>query len=342
MVFPILRHPVSILLAVWTVGVAAAETPPEAAVVTLQPLRELVIHAEREAPAAAVSLNESRIAAEVSAVVRDIPVQVGEVVEQGAALVHLDPRDYELALQRAQAALQSVQARSKLAEFQLERARELHKRNFASEDTLTQRMTELDVLRAERAAAVAQLEGARRDLAKCTLTAPFAAIVQARSAQVGELAAPGTPLMTLIDVSRIEVSAQIQPRDSSALETAEAIHFVSSGRSHPVRLLRVSPAIDRGARTQEARLAFIAERTPPGSEGLIRWRAAEPMLPAELLSRRDGRLGVFVAEGAVARFVALEQAQEGRPAPMALAPETRVIVEGRFGLQDGDRISPRP
>jgi RND family efflux transporter MFP subunit len=340
MVSPTLRLPVWILLAVWAVGVAA-EATPEPVTVTLQPLSELLVYAEREAPAAAVSLNESRVAAEVSAVVREIPVQVGEVIEQGAVLVVLDPRDHELALQRAQAALQAAQARIKLAEFQLERTRELRKRNFASEDTLTQRETELDVLRAERAAAVAQLESARRDLAKCTLTAPFDAIVQARSAQVGELAAPGTPLLTLIDASRIEVSAQIQPDDSGSLETAGDIHFVTAGRSHPLRLLRISPAIDRGTRTREVRLSFIDQRAAPGSEGLIRWRAAAPLLPAELLSRRDGRLGVFVAADGVARFVVLDQAQEGRPAPVTLAPETPIILEGRFGLQDGDRINPR-
>jgi RND family efflux transporter MFP subunit len=339
------RLTVSMLLALWVLiwvgGAAAAEAARESIAVTLQPLRELFVYAEREAPAAAVSLNESRIAAEVSAVVLDIPVHVGETVQRGAVLVRLDPRDHELALQRAQAALHSVQARIRLAEFQLERARELHKRNFASEDTLTQRTTELDVLRAERAAAVAQIEGARRDLDKCTLIAPFDAIVQARSAQVGELAAPGAPLLTLIDTSRIEISAQIQPRDGASLEAAGEIQFVTAGGSLPALLLRISPAIDRGMRTREARLAFAEGGAPPGSEGTLRWRAAEPLLPAELLSRRDGRLGVFVAAGDVARFVALEQAQEGRPAPVTLAPATPIILEGRFGLQDGDRISVR-
>lgn len=341
MSFRTTRLPAAILLAVWVLGAPAADDDAAATEVTAQSLSELVIHAEREAPAAAVSLNESRIAAEVSAVVREIPVQVGEIVERDAVLARLDPRDYELAVQRAQAALQSVQARIKLAEFQLERARELHKRNFASEDTLTQRETELDVLRAERAAAVAQLESARRELAKCTVSAPFDAIVQARSAQVGELAAPGTPLLTLIDRSRIEVSAQIQPRDGDSLAAAGEIRFAGAGHEHAVRLLRVSPAIDRGTRTREARLAFVGDGVPPGSEGRIRWRADEPLLPADLLSRRGGRLGVFVAADGIARFVALEQAQEGRPAPITLAPDTPIILDGRFGLQDGDRISLR-
>lgn len=330
------------LAAVALAGASLAAVAQEPQPVTWKPLAELIVQAEHEAPAAALSLNESRIASEVTARVQAIPVEIGAVVEAGSVLVELDPRDAELALERAQAALTSVQARIRHAEFQLQRARELHKRNFASEDTLTQRETELDVLRAERAGAEAQLASAQRELDKCTVRAPYRAIVHARQAQVGELATPGTPLLTLIDVSRIEVSAQIQPKDGASLQVAQDIRFVAPGGEHPLRLLRISPAIDRATRTQEARLAFGAEPAAPGTEGRIRWHGDGNLLPAELLSRRAGRLGVFVADGDTARFVALEQAQEGRPAAVDLAPDTRIIVEGRFALQDGQTIVPKP
>lgn len=326
---------VAVLLLARVTAVAAANEPQP---VTWQPLGTLLMHVEREAPATALSLNQSRIASEVAARVQSIPVEVGEVVEAGAVLIELDTHDAELALQRAQAALDSVRARIRLAEFQLQRARELHKRNFVSEDTLTQRETELDVLRAERAGAEAQVASARRELDKCTVRAPYRAIVHERSAQVGERAAPGTPLLTLIDVSRIEVSAQVQPKDSASLQNAADIRFVAPDGEHPVQLLRISPAIDRATRTQEVRLQFVAEAAAPGTEGRIRWRSDGNLLPADLISRREGRLGVFIADGDTARFIVLEQAQEGRPAEVDLAPDTRIILDGRFGLQDGSKI----
>jgi RND family efflux transporter MFP subunit len=330
------------LAAVALAGVSLAAVAQDPQPVTWKPLAEVLVHTEREAPAAALSLNESRIASEVTARVRAIPAEVGAVVEAGGVLIELDRRDAELALERAQAALASVLARIRHAEFQLQRARELHKRNFASDDMLTQRETELDVLRAERAGAEAQRASAQRELDKCTVRAPYRAIVHARQAQVGELATPGTPLLTLIDVSRIEVSAQIQPKDSAALQGAQDIRFVAPGEEHPLRLLRISPAIDRATRTQEARLAFAAEPAAPGTEGRIRWRGDGNLLPAELLSRREGRLGVFVAAGDTARFIVLEQAQEGRSVAINLAPDTRIILDGRFGLQDGQTIAPKP
>ena len=318
-------------------SVAVAADAPHA--VTWQPLGELLIQAQHEAPAAAQSLNESRIASEVTAVVRTIRVQVGEVVDAGATLVELDPRDAQLALERAQAALVAAQARIRLAEFQLQRARELHERNFASADTLTQRETELALAQAERAAATAQVASAQRDLDKCTIRAPYRAIIHARSAQLGELAAPGSPLLTLIDVSRIEVSAQIQPKDSTSLQAADDIQFVAPGTRHAVQLLRISPAIDRTTRTREARLLFRAEAAAPGTTGAIRWQGETNLLPADLVSRRNGRLGVFIVTGDTARFAELEQAQEGRPAAVTLPPATPVIVDGRFSLQDGQKIT---
>jgi hypothetical protein len=73
------------------------------------------------------------------------------------------------------------------------------------------------------------------------------------------------------------------------------------------------------------------------------------MLPASLLSRRNEMLGVFVAvltvqkadqasDHAVARFVELKSALEGRPSPIELPITTQIIVEGRHQLSSGDAI----
>ena len=320
----------------------ATDTPPQPAVISVKPLSELVVQAEHDAPASTLSRNESRLSAEVTAVIESIPAQVGMLVEAGALLVQLESRDYELALKRSAATLQSVQARIKLAEFQHQRARELYTKKFASEDTLTQRATELTVLKAELAGAQAQLDSARRDLEKCRITAPFRAVVMERMAQLGELAVPGTPLVALIDVEHLEVSAQIQTKDAASLESATAVSFVAPGQNYPVRLLRLSPAVDSSTRTREARLAFITDSAPSGTEGRIAWRGLQQLLPAQFLSRRDGRLGVFIAERDLAHFVVLEQAQEGRPVPIDLPLDSRIILDGRFGLQDGQSISLKP
>ena len=78
---------------------------------------------------------------------------------------------------------------------------------------------------------------------------------------------------------------------------------------------------------------------PPGAPGRLRWRHEASALPAHLLVRRDGVLGVMVADGERARFVLLPGAREGRSVSVRLPPQTLIITRGRHGLADGDEIT---
>ena len=318
-----------------------AQQPAQPPVVGAKTFKEVALYPLREAPAAAVSLNESRLSAEISATVKEVAFDVGQVAPKGAVLIRLETRDYALGLARAQAALDSSRARAKLAEQQLNRARELAKQNFYSAEALTQKETEFAVQRAQVRLDQAQLAQAQRNLEKCTLRAPFQAIVRSRQAQVGELAAPGTPLMTLSEATRVEVAAQVPPRDIESLQGAREVRFAGSGGEFKVKLLRVSPAISREARTVDVRLAFAGQPAAPGADGRILWNDPVPHLPAELVSKRGAVFGVFVLENNVARFIALPGAQEGRPVAAPALAGKRIVVDGRHGLADGQAVQVR-
>src|SRR3990167_4414973 len=95
---------------------ASAPARPE---VVIKPLSEIAIYPERDASAQAVSLNESRIAAEISGRIEAIPVRVGNRVARGEVLARIECRDHELVRERANAALGAARARLSLAEQQL-------------------------------------------------------------------------------------------------------------------------------------------------------------------------------------------------------------------------------
>jgi hypothetical protein len=86
------------------------------------------------------------------------------------------------------------------------------------------------------------------------------------------------------------------------------------------------------------RFAFVGPGAPPGASGRVRWRSAVPHLPADLLVRRDGRLGVFLVNDAAAHFHPLPGALAGQPARSDLGAEARVIVAGRQRLRDGQAV----
>ena len=327
-----------ILLAASLLGAAAAAAAQDLPAASVRTLADIAIHPERDASAQVVSLNESRIAAEIAGRIEEVPVEVGQRLAQGAVVARLDCRDHELARQRARAALDAGRSRLALAEQQLARARELRAQGFISEEALAGRVTEVEVLRADTAQAGAQLASAERAVGKCVVRAPFAAIVRERLGQVGELAAPGTPLAVLVDAGRIEVSAQVQAKDAPSLERAAQVRFHGPGGARPLALERISPAIDLQTRTMDARLRFAGPAAPPGAAGRIVWRDSDPHVPPELVVRRAGRLGVFVEDAGVARFHALPEAQEGRPARADLPPGARLVVKGQLALKDGQRL----
>ncbi len=311
-------------------------SPP---VVSTKPLSSIAIYPERSAQAQVLSRNDSKLSAEVAAKILSIPVQVGQRVQRGAVVVELDCGDFKIAAQRATAQLASASARAQLSEMQVKRARELSQSGFISKDALDARATELKVAQADRDLAAAQNAAAQREMSKCTIRAPFDAVVQDRLGKVGELAAPGTPLIALVDMSQLEVSAELQQKDAASLQQADTLVFESQGRRYALKLLRVSPVVHLQSRNQEARLAFLKQPAAPGLSGRVLWRDTQPYLPAQYIVSRNGQFGLFVLKNNQARFVPLAGVQEGRPAAAPFAPDTIVITTGHLELQEGQTVS---
>jgi RND family efflux transporter MFP subunit len=308
------------------------------------------VHPEREATARVRARNVSRLAAETGGTLQQWTADVGTSVRRGQVLARIDPRDPELAVQRAQAALQASEARLRLAQTQLQRARDLTTQGFFSGEALAQRETEVALVQAEADANRAQLATARRQLDKTVLRAPFDGEVIERLAQTGESVAPGSPLYVLAEQSAVELDATLSPQDATALVQARQLRFDSEGLVHPVRLLRLGATQNEQARTRTARLAFAASDAAPaaGAAGTLRWQDGRPHLPPALLVRRNGQLGVFVVEGqpaaVLARFRALPGAQEGRAVvvPADWDPALQLVVRGQAALQDGQPVTPQP
>ena len=325
----------------WAQSTATVAAPPAPAVRTAR-LDAVWEYPWRSAPAQVVARNESRLASEVGGTLLRWTADVGASVKAGEVLAQIDPADLELALQRADAARAAAQARLNLGEAQLARARELVEQGFFSQEALAQRETEVALQMAELAQAQAQWQTAKRQRDKATLRAPFAGTVVQRLAQQGEAVAAGTVLYVLSQQGAAEISATVSTQEVASLRRAQERRFEPQGESTdwPLTLLRVTPTVQPGSRTQTARLTFQSQDPPPtGSSGVLRWRDPTPHVPATLLVRRGSGLGVFVQSGTRARFVALPRAEEGRAAPIELPADTAIVVQGQAALRDGQPLN---
>ena len=335
---PTIRLPCAALIA--GLFAPAAVQAGDAIPVTVRAVADVVVDMERSAPAEVRSLNVATLSAEVAAVVKRMLVDVAMEVRQGDLLLELKSTDYRLAVQQAEANLEAVRAQKTQADARLKRARSLGANQYLSADDLLARETDVMVIGAQIQIQEASLAIARRNLEKCLITAPFNGSVSARQAQTGSYVVPGSPLLVLTQSDRFELDAEVPDEMADSLFKADAMRFTSRNDSWPIRLLRLSPVIETERRSRRARFEFVSGAPAAGRSGEIIWRVDKGLLPAGLVVRRHGVLGVFLNQANKARFVPLPGAQEGRPVVVELPSDAEIVLQGRDRLQDGDALIP--
>ena len=320
-------------------GIAAAAEPDKPPVnVTTTRLEQLLFIPEYSAPATTLSLNDSQIHAETSGRILALPVRVGDRVEQGQLLGELDCRSNRITQNRANASVRAARSRVTLAARQIKRSESLKRERNISEELYNQRETDLKTTTEELAGLESAMEAAQLEVERCRILAPFTGILAERLASEGEWIAKGQPLVRLIDSERLEVSAQVSVDRLASLEAAPTFELVTNQGSFTLTPRRFVAFVDSRGRNREVRLEFSGPRALPGTTGRLVWHADRGHVPADMPVRRDGLLGLILAEGDKARFLPLPRALEGHPVTVDLPVDALLVVEGRQALKDGDAI----
>ena len=284
--------------------------------VTVQRLGDLLVDHELRAPATVISANRALVTSEVSALIKEVPVDVGDTVQEGDTLVVLDDDNNRLMLSQARARLAALKARIAQAKHRLDKAEELLEKNFVSDDELLARQTDLAVLEANLREQEVLIRIQDLALSRTTIKSPFDAAVVERQAQVGSYAMPGAVLMTIVQTDGREIDAEIDPRYAVQLPAVSELRFVSQGNEWRVELSRLSSVIETDTRILRARFKFSDAPAPIGLTGELVWNEATGLVPVAQIVQRGASLGVFVVNSDTARFVLVPGAQEGRPAPV--------------------------
>ncbi|MFC3192702.1 efflux RND transporter periplasmic adaptor subunit [Marinicella sediminis] len=324
-----------LFLILFSLSVQAQNNPPVP--VTTQSLQDVVIERRLTANAEVTARNASTLSAEVNAVVKAIHADSGDPISKDQLLISLDDTDLQLQLEQAQANLQAARARLTQAELRLERANQLNQSQYISADDLLSRETDVAVLKADLQSLRIAQKVAVRNLSKTRILAPFEGVVSDRQAQLGQWLSVGAPMLSLVQTSEPQIVAKIPSHLAAELPNADQLMFVQQQQVTPVKLLQLSPVIDDLAGVQTARFSS-SESVQIGLTGELVWILKGRLLPADLVVKREGQLGVFLAEGEVARFQPLAGAQEGRPVPLNEVPDWQVIIGGRERLQDQQAI----
>jgi RND family efflux transporter MFP subunit len=152
---------------------------------------------------------ESKISFRVGGTVQNVAVVVGNKVRRGQLIAELDPEDYRLRVQDAEAALAQSEAQERNAKVNYERVRGLYESRNASKQ-------DLDSARAQHESAAAgvrsnrqRLELERNQLGYTRLAAPIAGSVAAVNVEINENVQAGQTVVLLTSGSDLEVRVSI-------------------------------------------------------------------------------------------------------------------------------------
>jgi len=169
-------------------------------------------------------IKEVKISAYVAAKITHLPVEDGDRVRKGDLLVQLDPARYRAIVKQNQAQMKLAKARLEQAELVYQRQKELFEKKLTSQQQFDEARTEYNIALAEHDRNMAALEQAKDDFSKTTITSPMSGIVTELNAEVGEIVMigtmnnPGTVIMTISDLSEIEVEIEVDETDIALVD----------------------------------------------------------------------------------------------------------------------------
>ncbi len=309
--------------------------------VTVSPASSLVFFPGRNAPAKTESLNQSMVPAQIGAVVNQIKVKVGDIIKPGQTVAQLDCRVSKQNLATQQAQQMQLQHRNEYAQRQLKRGKELKTHKSIGEAEFDNLKTDLAIAHAQTLAQKAVLDSAILKVQHCNITAPYSGMVIKRIANVGEMLNIGSPVLEMIELNNLEVSAEISLLDSLSFTQASTFYFETSGRKYQLNKRILLPVVTNETRAREARLNFVNQSALPGVTGRLFWESPQGHLPAHLLQERNGVYGVFILQDKHVRFIEIDDAQEGRPIPLTDQSQwhnRQIIIDGRHGLINNQQV----
>jgi len=247
------------------------------------------------------AVRQSTISSQVMGRIVDLRADVGDFVKAGQVVARIDEREAAQVVASSEAQVAQARANLQNARLSLERARRLLESNFVSQSAVDRAEAEYKAAEAQLRAAEAGAGQAAVSKGYTTVVAPISGVVSARNVEVGEMAAPGKPLLTTFDPNDMRVIAEVPQSmvpEIRALSRA-TVEVPSVGKWIKVRSMVIIPAADPRTHSTRVRLYLAAEERDiyPGVYALAHFavgHAKKLVIPMQSVIRRSEVSGVYV------------------------------------------------
>jgi len=322
---------------------------------------------------------QATVSSKITGKVKQIFIEEGQHVDAGFVMATLDPIDADAARSLAQSQVaaarsqvDSMQAQLKSARADAARMQEMASRKLISRQQLDQAIAQRDNLQA-------QLEAARHNVQVAAdnahiadlgvdntiVRAPFAGVVIAKAAQVGEIVSPfsagggftRTGIGTIVDMDSLEIEVDVNEAYIGRVQPKMPVEAVLNAYPDwkiPAEVIAIIPTADRSKATVKVRIALkskdarivpdmgvrvsFLEKVQPAMASNVK---PGVLVPASAIVSRSGADVAFVFVGDKVRQQAVKLGRtlgEDREVLAGLAAGDSVVIDPPQKLVDGAHV----
>lgn len=294
-------------MALWA-GVAMAQV----AVPVVQ-VRQISGGSAEELSGVIQPVKQSMVSAQASGRVATLAVKAGDKVRAGQTLATIDAREVQVDMQRSQAQVNQAEADLHNIQAQTERTRELQRQGYVSKAALDIAEAQLKSAEAGRdqAAAAQKQSGIANSYTR--VTAPYDGWIQSTQVEVGDLAVPGKPILTMYAPLPLRAVVQVPASRTQIVREAGKTEIqISDANGNPAWVSPIArlavPSADPVAQTVEWRLDIAPKdsaRLVAGQQTTVRFSSSGKetqgvmrlALPKTAIASRGEMTGVYVVSG---------------------------------------------
>ncbi len=318
----------------------AATAPVAPLIISPEDVHTVANSALTSGPAITGSIQPERRAdlrAEIQAIVMQVLKENGEAVHRGDLLVRLDDTAIRDALASAEAASRAAALAFDQATRQLERMKTLRASGMTSAQALDDAEGRRNTAQSDEETSKARVVGARQQLGRTEVRAPFDGIITERKVSPGDTAQLGKELLKVIDPASMRFEALVSADHVGEVKAGQPVNFRVNGygdQEFRGKVRRVSPAANPTTRQVEVLVDFVGDKQPKlaglYAEGRLEAQSRTSLtVPASAVVRDGDKMSVW-------------RVQATKLQKVLLVIEERDLRSGDYvvkgGLAEGDRV----
>jgi RND family efflux transporter MFP subunit len=287
-------------------------------------------------PGTVAAKHQTAVSSRILATIEGVRVRAGDTVASGSALVILDARDLAARVSQAEETLSAARAQLAEASADFLRSKELFSQGVMPQSRFDQSERAYLVALSEVDRAREGREEARVAQSYTRIESPIDGRVIDRSAEPGDTAVPGVPLLKLYNPKELRIEAPIRESRASDLEVGQKILVAidALGRTLEGTLEEKVPQADPGSRS------FLAKIRLPEDELIY------PGMFGRVLIEVGTRENLYLPTDAVRSVGQIDYVatlREGKPESIRFVKlgegRQEGLVEVLTGLESGEEVA---